>query len=92
MPPQRVVLEVPKQAGGETTRFAEIIDSLRKSGFLISLDGFGVKHSNIDRVWHLRPDIVTLDRCILRRRANTRILNACCRASCRCCTSPGNWC
>ena len=65
LPPQRVVLEVSEQAGGETTRFAEIIDALRKSGFLIALDGFGAKHSNIDRVWQLRPDIVTLDRCIL---------------------------
>ena len=65
LPPQRVVLEVSEQAGGETTRFAEIIDALRKSGFLIALDGFGAKHSNIDRVWNLRPDIVTLDRCIL---------------------------
>ena len=65
LPPQRVVLEVPEQAGGETGRFAEIVDSLRKSGFLIALGGFGAKHSNIDRVWHLRPDIVTLDRVIL---------------------------
>jgi EAL domain-containing protein (putative c-di-GMP-specific phosphodiesterase class I) len=65
LPPQRVVLEVTEQAGGETTRFAEIIDALRKSGFLIALDGFGAKHSNIDRVWTLRPDIVTLDRGIL---------------------------
>jgi EAL domain-containing protein (putative c-di-GMP-specific phosphodiesterase class I) len=65
LPPQRVVLEVPEQAGGETTRFAEIVDGLRKSGFLISLGGFGAKHSNIDRVWHLHPDIVSLDRCIL---------------------------
>jgi EAL domain-containing protein (putative c-di-GMP-specific phosphodiesterase class I) len=65
LPPQRVVLEVSEQAGGETTRFAEIIDALRKSGFLIALDGFGAKHSNIDRVWTLRPDIVTLDRGIL---------------------------
>lgn len=65
LPPQRVVLEVPEQAGGETSRFAEIVDSLRKSGFLIALGGFGAKHSNIDRVWHLRPDIVTLDRVIL---------------------------
>ena len=32
-----------------------------------ALDGFGAKHSNIDRVWHLRPDIVTLDRCILQQ-------------------------
>ncbi|HEV3106330.1 MAG TPA: EAL domain-containing protein [Trinickia sp.] len=65
LPPQRVVLEVPEQAGGETTRFAAIVDGLRKSGFLIALGGFGVKHSNIDRVWHLHPDIVSLDRSIL---------------------------
>lgn len=65
LPPQRVVLEVPEQAGGETSRFAEIVDCLRKSGFLIALGGFGAKHSNIDRVWHLHPDIVSLDRCIL---------------------------
>lgn len=63
--PQRVVLEVSEQAGGENSRFAEIIDALRKSGFVIALDGFGAKHSNIDRVWHLRPDIVTLDRSLL---------------------------
>jgi EAL domain-containing protein (putative c-di-GMP-specific phosphodiesterase class I) len=66
-PPQRVVLEVPEQAGGETGRFVEIVDSLRKSGFLIALSGFGAQHSNIDRVWHLRPDIVTLDRVILQQ-------------------------
>jgi EAL domain-containing protein (putative c-di-GMP-specific phosphodiesterase class I) len=65
LPPQRVVLEVPEQAGGETGRFAEIVDGLRKSGFLIALGGFGAKHSNIDRVWHLHPDIVSLDRGIL---------------------------
>ncbi|WP_233864204.1 EAL domain-containing protein [Paraburkholderia adhaesiva] len=63
--PQRVVLEVSEQAGGENLRFAEIIDGLRKSGFVIALDGFGAKHSNIDRVWQVRPDIVTLDRSLL---------------------------
>lgn len=55
----------PSRAGGETSRFAEIVESLRKSGFLIALGGFGAKHSNIDRVWDLRPDIVSLDRVIL---------------------------
>ena len=65
LPPQRVVLEVSEQAGGENSRFAAIIDGLRKSGFLIALDGFGAKHSNIDRVWHLRPDIVSIDRSLL---------------------------
>ncbi|VVE01333.1 diguanylate phosphodiesterase [Pandoraea horticolens] len=63
--PQRVVLEVPEQAGGDTPRFGAIVGSLRKAGFLIALGGFGAKHSNIDRVWDLRPDIVALDRGIL---------------------------
>ncbi len=65
LPAQRVVLEVPEQAGGDTARFADIIDGLRKSGFLIALGGFGAKNSNIDRVWHLQPEIISLDRCIL---------------------------
>lgn len=65
LPPQRVVLEVPEQAGGENQRFGAIVDGLRKAGFLIALSGFGAKHSNIDRVWELLPDIVTLDRGIL---------------------------
>lgn len=65
LPPQRVVLEVPEQAGGTTPHFGAIVESLRKAGFLIALGGFGAKHSNVDRVWHLRPDIVTLDRGIV---------------------------
>ncbi|MCA3783664.1 EAL domain-containing protein, partial [Burkholderia sp.] len=48
LPPHRVVLEVPEQAGGETPRYAAIIDGLRKAGFLIALVGFGAKHSNVD--------------------------------------------
>lgn len=72
--PQRVVLEVPEQAGGETPRFGAIIDNLRKAGFLIALGGFGAKHSNIDRVWQLRPDIVTLDRSLLAQASEHRHL------------------
>lgn len=65
---QGVVLELPaEQAGDETKRFADVINNLRRAGFLIALDGFGVKHSNIERVWALQPDIVTLDRCIMQQ-------------------------
>ena len=62
-----MVLEVPAQAGGDVKRFAEIIEALRRRGFLIALDGFGAKQSNVDRVWQLRPDIVTLERGIVRQ-------------------------
>ncbi len=82
LPPQRVVLEVSEQAGGETTRFAEIIDALRKSGFLIALDGFGAKHSNIDPRGIRAPISRALQpAAFLRRQASTRTLNACCPVS-----------
>ena len=92
LPPHRVVLEVPEQAGGETPRYAAIVDGLRKAGFLIALVGFGAKHSNIDRVWHLHPDIVTLDRGILAQASEHSHLERVLPGPCRCCTNPGSSC
>lgn len=34
-------------------------------GCLIAIDDFGAGHSNFERIWNLRPDIVKLDRSIL---------------------------
>jgi hypothetical protein len=36
-------------------------------GCLIAIDDFGAGHSNFERIWNLRPDIVKLDRSILLR-------------------------
>ena len=41
----------------------------RSDGCLIALDDFGAGHSNLDRVWRLRPAIVKLDRSLVRRGA-----------------------
>jgi EAL domain-containing protein (putative c-di-GMP-specific phosphodiesterase class I) len=66
---QRVVLEVPEQPPGEPKRFLEAIEFFRRHGFLIALDHFGAKHSNIDRVWQLQPDIVKIDQRIMAQAA-----------------------
>jgi len=57
-----VVVEVLEDAIRDEARFAETVDRLREEGFLIALDDFGAGHSNFDRVWTVRPEIVKLDR------------------------------
>ncbi len=36
-------------------------------GCLLAIDDFGAGHSNFERVWNLKPDIVKLDRTLLVR-------------------------
>jgi EAL domain-containing protein (putative c-di-GMP-specific phosphodiesterase class I) len=67
--PERIVLEVLETANGNLERLIEGIASFRRQGFLIALDDFGAGHSNIDRVWRLRPDIVKLDRGVIAQAA-----------------------
>lgn len=57
-----VVIEVLEDAIRDEVCFAETVERLRSEGFLIALDDFGAGHSNFDRVWTVRPEIVKLDR------------------------------
>ncbi len=57
-----VVIEVLEDAIRDEARFTETVERLRAAGFLIALDDFGAGHSNFDRVWTVRPEIVKLDR------------------------------
>ncbi len=45
---------------------------VRQMGFLIALDDFGAGHSNFDRVWSIKPDIVKLDRSLVAGLAQDR--------------------
>ena len=67
--PHRIVLEVLESPNGKLQQLVEGIAGFRQQGFLIALDDFGVGHSNIDRVWQLRPDIVKLDRSVVEQAA-----------------------
>lgn len=57
-----VVIEVLEDAIRDEQLFAERVSRLHQAGFLIALDDFGAGHSNFDRVWTVKPDIVKLDR------------------------------
>ncbi|MCU0870587.1 MAG: EAL domain-containing protein [Burkholderiales bacterium] len=59
---RRVVLEVLEEAVPDEQAFREAVRFYRDQGCLLALDDFGAGHSNFDRVWNIRPDIVKLDR------------------------------
>lgn len=63
--PQNIVLEILEDAAKDDSQLKEFAQYYRDSGFLIALDDFGTGHSNFDRVWELKPNIVKLDRSML---------------------------
>jgi len=70
-PHERVVIEVLEQRGGD--EYSSFVDERPPAGgrdFLVALDDFGAGFSNFDRVWRYRPDIVKLDRSLVKRAAS----------------------
>jgi len=65
--PESVVIEVLERELGADENINDSLAHLRKKGFLIAVDDFGVNHANIDRVCELEPDFVKFDRHLLRR-------------------------
>jgi EAL domain-containing protein (putative c-di-GMP-specific phosphodiesterase class I) len=59
----RIVVEVLEAALHRD--ISSSIDFYRALGCLIAVDDFGAGHSNLDRVWRMKPDIVKLDRILL---------------------------
>lgn len=67
LPHHRVVLEVLEDAIHDRARIGDAVQFYRDHGCLVAIDDFGAGHSNFDRVWSMRPDIVKLDRQMLLR-------------------------
>lgn len=67
IPMHRLVLEVTEDVMAQDQGFEEAVAWARSVGCLLALDDFGAGHSNFDRVWRIRPEIVKLDRSLLRR-------------------------
>ena len=65
--PGQVVIEVLESSLPDDADFDHRVDELRELGCLVSLDDFGAGHSNFDRVFRLRPEIVKLDRSVVVR-------------------------
>jgi EAL domain-containing protein (putative c-di-GMP-specific phosphodiesterase class I) len=72
IPPHRVVVEVLESALHRDRDLFAAMDFYRELGCLIAVDDFGAGHSNLDRVWRLKPSIVKLDRMLIRHSAEDR--------------------
>lgn len=70
VPAERVVVEVTEQASYESQGLLEAVERYRQLGCMIAIDDFGAGHSNFERIWMLRPDIVKLDRNMVLRAAS----------------------
>ncbi|EKS66931.1 diguanylate phosphodiesterase [Caballeronia zhejiangensis] len=67
--PEQLVIEVLESGGTDVAEIARATRSFRAQGFLVAVDDFGAGHSNIDRLLTLRPDIVKLDRSLVRAKS-----------------------
>ena len=67
--PEQLVIEVLESGGTDVAEISRATRAFRAQGFLVAVDDFGAGHSNIDRLLTLKPDIVKLDRSLVR--ANT---------------------
>ncbi len=73
-PAQALVVEVLEEAVRDTAEFESAVAFFRELGCLIALDDFGAGSSNFDRVWKIRPQIVKLDRSLIKQAAmNSRV-------------------
>ena len=66
----RVVVEVLESALHKD--IAQSMAFYREQGCLVAVDDFGAGHSNLERVWRLKPDIVKLDRALIHHTAEDR--------------------
>lgn len=72
LPTHRLVMEVTEDVLARDQCFESAVLAARATGCLLALDDFGVGHSNFDRIWRIRPEIVKLDRGMLRHARTSR--------------------
>ncbi|WP_428036812.1 sensor domain-containing phosphodiesterase [Amphritea sp.] len=70
--PHRLVIEILENEVDDVNRLKSYIDYFHQLNCLIAIDDFGAGHSNFDRIWQLQPDIVKLDRNLIREAAQNQ--------------------
>lgn len=68
----RLVIEILESEITDHRRLKSFIDHLHQLNCLIAIDDFGAGHSNFDRIWQLEPDIVKIDRNLIKEAALSR--------------------
>lgn len=67
IPARRIVIEILESEIDDRAYLRELIEHFRGMGCLIAIDDFGAGHSNFDRIWELKPDIVKIDRNLVKQ-------------------------
>lgn len=63
---ENIVIEILESKINNMEKLLEIISILRSRGFLIAIDDFGSGYSNFDRLSLIKPDIVKIDRSLVK--------------------------
>jgi EAL domain-containing protein (putative c-di-GMP-specific phosphodiesterase class I) len=64
--PENIVLEFVESKASDVDSLRRFVDTYRNYGFLIALDDVGSGHSNLDRIALAQPDILKIDRAIVK--------------------------
>ncbi len=64
--PRCVVVEINEARNGDLSALQEFVERYHAYGFLIALDNVGMGHSDLGRIPLLKPDILKIDRALLR--------------------------
>ncbi len=64
--PHRVVIEILESEIKDRVYLKQLVEHFKAMGCLLAIDDFGAGHSNFDRVWEIEPDIVKIDRCLIK--------------------------
>lgn len=63
----QIVIEILESMIDDEAELEACIERYKSLGFLIAIDDFGAGHSNFERIWRIKPDIVKLDRSMLQK-------------------------
>jgi EAL domain-containing protein (putative c-di-GMP-specific phosphodiesterase class I) len=63
--PSSIVIEIIESKVCDIGALKSFVARHKELGFLIALDDLGNGHSNLDRIFHVRPDIIKIDRWLI---------------------------
>jgi EAL domain-containing protein (putative c-di-GMP-specific phosphodiesterase class I) len=70
--PSQVVVEILESGIDDEKLLSEAGGYYRQIGCLLAIDDFGAGHSNFDRIWSFKPDLVKVDRSMIRGAAENK--------------------
>lgn len=76
VPTHQVVIEIEEGAVEHDKPLNDAIGNYRDRHYRIAIDGFGRRHSNLNRLWQIAPDFVKLDAGLVREAETSRTVRS----------------